>query len=325
MPASEWDLQVWSAGQAGIFRVHIDPGDITGIRGVFGPMLQMPFKVEFPSGNFTQDPLLFTLGGRLMGPGEAQFSAGLIIPQQPFDPNDQILRVPLTDWQVAALEVARGVGPLQLYLVLLGAATIVLKTAQGSVPTARSVRAPSDPGRYLTVQREQWLKIFGDLGGDKIRLLELPELDLPQQQTKWGECMRLLNLASGKQHRGEFEDSIANLRKVVEGIVTVLSEQWKVPRTKDRSFEQWAAELSGRMVHVWKDDPEAANQLARLLATAWTWTSPSHHFGSKIPLKREASFALNLVAALTEFVPEVVRAHPEPLIEREPQAAGQPS
>lgn len=313
MPLVQWDLQPWSIQNAQ-FTVTVDPSQISGLRGILGASLQIPFKVDFPEGgSYARDPLLLTLGGWLTWPGDGQFGAGILIPHQPFHPNDQVLRIPIRDDQVAALETARGGGALQVLMVLTGWATVLQQHQLGPlVPTPRAIRASGDAGRFVPIDREHWLKIFSDLGGEKIRLLELPEVILTGQP-QWGEAIRLLDQASSKLRRNEFEGVIGECRKVTEGIVTILAEHWGVPRTKDKSFDGWTKEIGGRMRNAWPNDEDAANQLVSLLSAAWTWTSPSHHFGSPVPLKREASFAFNLVASLLDFSAQVMEAHPQPL------------
>jgi hypothetical protein len=160
----------------------------------------------------------------------------------------------------------------------------------------------------LTVPRETWLKAYADMGGGAVSLLEVWTPGPPADQVLWAECIRRSNLAQSALARGEVEAAMQGSRIVVEGIVAVLAASWNV--AKRNPFDSWASEVAGRMSAAWPDDADSAEMLGSLLKAAWAWTSPSHHFGSIVPARAEASFAVSLATHLTQFVSQVLKAHP---------------
>jgi hypothetical protein len=97
-------------------------------------------------------------------------------------------------------------------------------------------------------------------------------------------------------HQGRAEDSCVAARV---GGVAPFSERMK--------------ELGGRLIHAWPEDEEAATLLSSLIGAAWSWSSPSHHYGSKIPARDEASFALSLCSDLLMIAARLLDVHPEPV------------
>jgi hypothetical protein len=43
------------------------------------------------------------------------------------------------------------------------------------------------------------------------------------------------------------------------------------------------------------------------------WTSPRHHYGSRVPRREEAAFTVGLTADLLTHAGHLLEAHPEPL------------
>jgi hypothetical protein len=72
-------------------------------------------------------------------------------------------------------------------------------------------------------------------------------------------------------------------------------------------------ELEGRMGSAWPDDEEAGELLAALYGAVWSWTSPRHHYGSRVPRREEAAFTVGLTADLLTHAGHLLEAHPEPL------------
>ena len=323
MPSVIWRLRQWSA-QIGdpSFEVEIDPVSVIGYRGKLGAALLLPYKQRNPGGSLTEEPLLLSIGGWLGWQGEAAHVLSVEIPQQPVFVNGSLLRIPLRDDQVTAIELARGLGPATLHIVLNGTGSVmhVNIATNRSNPSVRSLGPESGQGNDLTIPREKWLEILKVLGGGGLRLVELPELSLPHDPV-WQECLRLLDGATTKLRLGDFEGVKQDCREVVEGIATVLANQWKIPRRE--SFADWTKELARRMQGVWPRDKGAAGELGQLLAAIFSWASEEHHYGSKLPAKRESVFALSLAGALVEFAGEMLTVHPEPPLVQ-PSGTGEP-
>jgi hypothetical protein len=93
----------------------------------------------------------------------------------------------------------------------------------------------------------------------------------------------------------------------------VLAKAWGVSRQQGQSMEGWLKELENRMALAWPENEEAGRVLTALYGALWSWTSESHHYRSKVPLHREAAFAVALTGDLLTHAGHLLQAHPEPL------------
>jgi hypothetical protein len=327
MPVVTWQLTLWNdpnPRNATRFEVDVDPAEITGSRGVLGAQLHLWYRVQAHGPALHSGPTLLSLGGWLQHARDERVPGGLLVPQQPCHPNDRRLHVPITDEQIKFLEDARAGGALQLILILEGMAAVHYSSADADAPPllgVQSVRNVSMAGKQVTIGREQWLGILAALGGERRRLVELPELRLPRHDARWAACLQAFDRAVRSHREGEYERAIADCREVFEGVVVTLADQWGVPRPKGRSFAQWSSEVVGRATAAWPADAEATRTLAELLSALFRWTSPTHHFGGKLPLRQESAFALSLAQALVEFIATILEVHPEPLRHKIPRDA----
>jgi hypothetical protein len=108
---------------------------------------------------------------------------------------------------------------------------------------------------------------------------------------------------------GDHEAALQTGRKVVEGIGNLLCDHWGA--TSNRSFGERMKEVGARLTDSWPEDKEAATLLCALIGAAWSWSSPSHHYGSQIPVRDEAAFALSLCADLLMLSARLLDAHPK--------------
>lgn len=137
---------------------------------------------------------------------------------------------------------------------------------------------------------------------------------LPDRQTAWGEVMRHLHEAANACRQGRYEDTLKGCRLVVDGVATVLAEQWNVPKG-DKTYGLWVREIIGRLASAWpKEDQGQAKMIGALLEGTWAWTSPSHHYGTGVPAREEAAFTLHTTTALLSFMAQVLQAHPQPMV-----------
>lgn len=298
--------------------VSVDASKVQGRTSSLGSILELP--IEYQWVDVRTGPALISLEGWLRWHSDIDLPAGIRIPSQVLALNTSYLRIPVTQAQLFAIERTRLDGPVTLYAHLSGLANMRLVAQDG---TKLMVTVPVDgmSPAYLQFHREQWSTLLTQMGFGKTRLVELPTVQLPHGADAWKECIRLFDLATTLFRSGQFEKSLETCREVVEGTITLLCANWGIVRQKGKNFEEWTSELKGRLTNAWPQDAEAATLFVSLYQTAWTWLSPSHHYGSKIPLYQEASFAISLASDLLSFGGYLYEAHPLPM---QAQAMTQP-
>jgi hypothetical protein len=285
MPFAEWYLAPWGNHQDSA-RVQIDPAEVWGGRGPFGPMLVLPNKLPKREGSSASLELL-SLEGWIVWPG----------PQYR-------LQVAITSAQIEAIEEARKGGQVNLTVWLGGVAS----GDQGLLAVQ------STNSSWLTIERERWLIVLQQLGAGTRRLVELPEPHLPREVQQWAECVRLLDGATQLHLSGEYEHALVNCRAIVEGIPQVLCAVWGLPTQREgQSLEDWTKEMKNRLTVAWPDDLLTPGMLQTLLTGAWRWSAPAPHYGTGIPLREDVAFALGLCTDLLQFAGQVLRAHPDPI------------
>src|SRR5260370_30013424 len=177
MPLAEWYLSRWG-NQQDFARVQIDPAEVWGGRGPFGPVLVLPYKLPKREGSSASLELLSVEGWIGLG-NVAESDARLPIPSQIVWPAPQYrLQVPMTGAQIDAIEEARKGGQMHLTVWLGGVAS----SGQGLLPVQ------STNSSWLTIERERWLTVLQQLGAGSRRLVELPEPHLPRDVSGWAEC-----------------------------------------------------------------------------------------------------------------------------------------
>lgn len=286
-------------------RLRIDSDRVAARPGPLRSALRIPLEAD-PFG------LLVSLEGWIRTPASWQSGGGLLIPSQLLGFNRQYVDVPLNAAQLQALEAVRNGGPLNFTIEFAGLAR--LPASDGSNSTGlETIRNMGGAPDGLTISREHWLSLLKQMGWDRLRLVELPRPVLPYAQQRWTECLRLLEEAMAQHQSQQPEAAMATCRRVVEGVVSVLAEHWGIGRERGKPIGDYVKELGRRLQGAWPQDKEAGPLLASLYAASLSWTSPSHHYGSGIPVAQEASFALGLCADLVCLGGYLVEAHPDPV------------
>lgn len=281
-----------------------------------GCVLRMPYKVEPDVVRDGFGHSIVALQGWLKLAESTHKYAGIAIPMQPRVVNWSHLEVPMTLRDLVYADLRRGEGELSCLVTLSGLANIPY-TPPPRVQTATSqpwiTVAVKDNGTGVTftVPREQWLRLLASAGLERTRLVELPVAG-GAVGPQWAECMRLVSRASSQLKANEIEAAIATSRQVVEGIAIVFANQWGVDLPHG-SMRQRLKELQGRIAKAWPEDAEAGELLTALYAAAWSWTSPEHHYDSRMPRREEAAFAVSLAADMLTHAGHLLQAHPQPL------------
>src|SRR5260370_7688489 len=103
MPFAEWYLSPWG-NRPDSARVQIDPAEVWGCRGAFGPMLVLPYKLPKGEGSSASLELLALEGWIGLG-NVTESDARLPIPSQIVCPAPQYrLHVPLTATHIDAID-----------------------------------------------------------------------------------------------------------------------------------------------------------------------------------------------------------------------------
>lgn len=334
MPLAEWYLKPWGHHTLALdeqdritIRVQIDPTTISGQRGAFGPALFLKYTLSGINRDMT-GPQLLSLEGWIGWTNETEYAARLRIPSQTLWPNIDSLQVPVTDEQIEAIERHRNSGVVSLTVALAGLATFPMRLP---APPASSPGRPGTSGRaspiwqgtvqvqnanvnQVVIERERWLTILQQLEVGTRRLVELPEPRLPRQEPRWAECLRLLEGATQFYRRGEYDQALINCRQIAEGIPQVLCDVWDLPQQRrGQVFADWMQAIEQRLIAAWPDDPLTPGMLRTLLTGAWRWLAPAPHYGTGIPLREEAAFALGLCTDLLHFAGQSLQAHPTPI------------
>lgn len=331
MPTQKWYLT--PLGYFGNLQitVELDPAEIVGWRGAFGSALLLPLKIAH---SLTDDAevRLHSLEGWIAWSSDSVVLSGIRIPSQTVSRNSERLVVPITEEHIAEIEKRRTGEAVVFRVALAGLATIPNpnhtapqytrqqdgKMAPGSVqfPEVHAVRqSHGDGGEFLRIEREHWLTILEQLGAGRRRLIELPEPTLPVGQAEWKACMRLLEEAAYLFRLGQYPHVVKNCRTIIEGVTDVLCAGYGIERDRTKPwmrFRDWSKGLPEHLTKLWTSDPSAGAVLYELLCAGWSWTSPSHHYGSGIPEREEVSFALSLATDLLVFGAQVLTAHGAP-------------
>lgn len=306
-------------------------GRILALPAIFKLFLQVQVGTPYPYKE--GDVRLLSLHGAL---GAENSTWNAILPQHTVTENQPqgsiTFTVPCSDADIEAIETARAGGDVMFHLFVAGMAqvsakqqpTINIHNTQEPVMLARqsdlvpisgdNQRGMGGSGWSFRIAREHWLKILHSAGRPRY-LVELPVPDLPEPQKAWGTTIQYLQAAVDAHRQGHYEEALKRCRQVVEGVATILGQQWNVPQGS-KKYSAWVNEISERLVNTWpKEDKGQAKMIGGLLDGAWAWTSPSHHYGSGVPAREEAAFAVHLATALLSFAAQVLQAHPEPVTE----------
>lgn len=238
----------------------------------------------------------------------------------PFAYSNSSLYLPLSDRDIQTLDANRKGEHLSLQvsltaLIQVSGSPLTLNNGSTISPTC-VVRVQTTSTPSIHVPRDTWIQILNQFG-KTIHLVELPapEIDL---KAPWDPVTQQYQTAVQAYREGRYEDAVEGCRKVVEGIATIVSQQWNIPRAHGKSFVHWVKEVEGRLQKASgpsSDEQDQAEMLGALLTSTWSWTSPAHHFSGRVSQRDGARFTVSLVSALLDIVAQVLTAHPWPLKE----------
>lgn len=242
--------------------------------------------------------------------------------------NPPLLYLPLSDSDIQTLDENRTGEKLTLSvsltaLVQVSGELFALDNKNVVTPSC-VVRVHTMSTPVIEIPRDAWIDILNQLG-KTIHLVELPapEIDL---KAPWDPVTKQYKMAVQAYREGRYEQAVGECRQVVEGIATIVSQQWNISRANGRSFANWVKEVQGRLQKAAGpslDEQDQAEMLGTLLTSTWSWTSPSHHFSLQVSQRDGARFTLSLVSSLLDIVAQVLTAHPRPLKEADENGGGE--
>jgi hypothetical protein len=293
------------------FLVKFDSSSITVEPGDTACALIFPLEVT-PDG-YDLGPSLLALHGT-MAIADPNARNRVEVPMQSLHPNYRHMRVPLNAADIYLIEARRaGASELVCNVTLGGLANMTFKPHpryQGKDQAFVTTTVHDNGPTPFTIGREQWLSLLARSGFGWTRLVELPVLAGPAG-AEWIRCTALLERATSQYRGGDSQVAISTCREVLEGLVTVVATRWGVPRKQP--MRAWLTQLQQAMEQAWPQDKDAAGVLTSLYLAVWSWTSGSHHYDSRVPLHREAAFAVGLTSELLVHAGHLLEAHPEPL------------
>lgn len=324
MASAEWYLKI-REGDNDWVKVEIDPAAVYGIKGQLGRSLCLPFKLSGPSRNTRVILRLISLEGWIATGAETEYVGKMRLPSQIIsnNPNKQYILVPVTDEQIEAIEETRNGSNANLPISLAGLATVNAVSADEKLLEKLRAEEIGNPmpiessyTSILSIERERWLTVLQGLGAGTRRLVELPEARLPRGMDVWAECLRLLDEATRFQRTGSYEQVLVNFRKIVEGVPQVMCDVWGIPqKTAHQSVGQWLRSVvEPQLTAAWPEDSRSPVMIRTLLSGAWEWAAPAPHYGTGIPLREKAAFALELCTNLLHFAGQMLQAHPQPIV-----------
>lgn len=229
--------------------------------------------------------------------------------------NDDIrLEIPISTGDVPWIEDARRGSDLIGICTLHGVASV---KSGASVPVSfqgqngQEIKMPwhqqetigvaSEESEQIRIEREKWVKLLTQLGHGS-HIVELPLIDLKKKKDEWKKVVERFDKANVDFRVGDFENCIGECRKVIEGVVTVLSSAWKIENDPKHKFQQRVESVLARLKHKWPETSYSRlDALGKLTNAIWDWTGPYHHFEGAVPHRHETSFVLHLTANLVEL------------------------
>jgi hypothetical protein len=322
MPDPQLRLGSWSGAGRNEFMVTLDVSSITATPTSDGCILRLPLKVVPDEVGYGAS--LLALHGTLFLAETSPNHAGIAIPMQTWFPNYNYVEIPLTFADMVRADLNRQGGDVIFRLLLSALASLPHNPLQQQQQLPRqawvTMVVRDTNGTTFTMQREPWLRLLKQGGYERARLVELPVVT-GAVAPEWAECLRHMQLATNELGLGKSDAAIAECRHVLEGLVTVIAMRWGVARADREPMGAWLKRLLPILAEAWPEDKESAEVLVALYRTVWVWTSDSHHYGSPLAERDEASFAIGLAGDLVTHAGHLLQAHPEPL---KAKAAEQP-
>lgn len=329
-------------------QITVDPDRVTGYRSLVGRGLWIPFRAEFVDRVIGVPPIPGGLEGlaplrrrcviiglqadvSVTSPsGKRREIQGSLVQVSAYDRMSLALDDATMTWVEAWRE-----GAGMTFAVTWKALCAVpdLSTRLRQIPQSSAAEpSPFYPHmlqtygpvpQSLPLDRERWVAILHEMEWGDVRLLEMPPSEMPPADDQvWQPVTARLARATAAYRQGDYEGTVEVLREAIEGIAAQLAHHWGLRAWRESSvtvsdekaqrqhFAGWTKELSQRLEAVWPADNDAASLLGTLLATAWQWTSPSHHYHARTARRREAKFALQLVTDVLELSAHLMSVHP---------------
>ena len=291
-----WQLSPAKRPGQGGFEIECDPARFHGTRSAVGSTLWVPITIMQ-----TFDATLLALGGSLAFAGDPD---GISIPLQPLI--DAHLRVPLTDEQIFLLERKRAGQPLILEIILRG---IGSSGAVGAELTAFA--ALHNPP--VTIQRDEWLRVYDLLGFGKRRLIELPPSPRDEGGL-WNVAATSIDAAARRLAIADYGGAMTEARTATEKTLEAVAGAMEVPRKKGEAFRNFFERILSevRSRHEKRgDDPFGALAGTLTLCShlfGFASGGPHHHLERTEAM--DAELALSLISAMYTYFARL-RAFPK--------------
>jgi hypothetical protein len=288
MPGAPWlDLLDSPSYTRSIIRLEFDVARrFTADRSTFGGVLKLP--VELSQG-FPGTPLM--LGGWLRMTGERE---GLVIPAQSIIMNENTIRIPISDGQIARFEERRaGIEPT-FELMLRG-----LAAQNGSVSVVSATNAV-----YLVVPISEWLKVLDQLGFGHRRLIELPPLPI-RESSAWEAALNQIEAAARRLRAADSGAAITEARTALQRTLDAAAVSIGRPPVKGERFRPFAEEIATRLESMHQnngDDPyKALADGVRLAISSFSFASETPHVGFSYAEMVHAELLLTLATAIYTY------------------------
>jgi hypothetical protein len=274
------DLQFARYGTPAL-SLEFDVVHFTAGRGQMGAVLQLPIRDV----SHTR-PAGAIVTGMLSWKTEL---IGLAIPAQPLLLNTQFLVIPVSDEDLARIEIARAGESPQFLLNLNG-----LVTGERGTEPANGTH----PGTTLMVPRETWLEVLERVGYGKRQLLELPAAPA---RGLWPDALAQIHEASRRLRSADAGASLASSRVAAERLIECIGAAVEVPREGKpiRNYaEELAAFLQRRHVDRSSDVFAIMARSIDLLYAIFGPASEPAHKGLNQTDRETAELALAMVTSL---------------------------
>lgn len=272
------------------------PKRIRGQRSTVGPVLQLPLEAARE-----RSAKIMMLYGILKLPGQGE---GVTIPAQSFLVNDSQLRIPMTDEELARIEAHRAGKEVGFELWLRG--WVMLENQLIAL-------ASNNQGVYLSIPREDWIRLLGECGYGTRRLIELPPAPGRDQQ-KWDEASALIQGASARLASGDAGGAMTQIRNALQRIIESVGDCVGRPRTgNDSALKNYAlavkAELEKKHEDKTDDPYQVLADAVQLVISAFGFASDPPHNDLDAAERAHAELAIATTTAIYCYCAKTIRVH----------------
>jgi hypothetical protein len=290
MPAAPWlDLVVAPSYTGTAVRLEFDVAQrFNADRSTFGGVLLLPAEL---SQGFKGAPQM--LAGTLRLTGERE---GLTIPAQSMIINENAIRIPISDDQVARLEAKRSGAEPIFELSLRGT---------GIVDGVTVVLDSSHPVN-LTIPLPRWLKALEGLGFGRRRLIELPPPPT-REGALWEAASAQIQAAAGRLATSDSGAAMTEARIALQRTIGAVGTCVGLSPVKGAPLGPYADHIASILegMHQKKsDDPfQTMADAVRLAKSCAGFASDPPHTGLSLAERVHAELALSIATTLyTYFV-----------------------